>query len=96
MILQPLFENAVKHGVYESTEQVRIHTTASLRDKLLHLEITNNYDPEAIPRKGTGLGLRNIRERLRLIYQNETLLKTTSENNLFKVSLTIPQEPVKN
>ena len=35
MLLQPLYENAVKHGVYESTESVRIMTQAKIIDGML-------------------------------------------------------------
>lgn len=40
--------------------------------------------------KGAGIGLRNIAERLKLIYQNETLLHIKNENQVFEVTLIIP------
>lgn len=91
MILQPLYENAVKHGVYESTEKVIIETSCSFENDLLKISITNNFDPNAPSRKGTGLGLKNIRERLRLMYHSDSLLKTVQEKDRFIVTLFIPQ-----
>jgi len=92
LILQPLFENAIKHGVYESTETINIQTHCELSGKMLEITIINNFDPEAKSRKGAGIGLKNIRERMKLIYKNEQLLKIISEKDLFKVTLFIPQE----
>ena len=90
MILQPLFENAVKHGVYESTGKVTILTTAELFDTYMQIVITNNFEPGAPSRKGAGIGLKNIRERLKLIYKNEQLLKTAVKDNVFEAVLIIP------
>ena len=60
MILQPLVENAVKYGVYESSETTGIRIEAQTAGEFLSIRITNNYDPEATARKGTGTGLKNI------------------------------------
>ncbi len=90
MILQPLFENAIKHGVYECTEQVRIEMDCKYLSDCLEISIVNDFDPNAHARKGTGLGLRNIRERLRLMYKSDTLLKTRVEGTKFFVFLCLP------
>lgn len=92
MILQPLYENAVKHGVYESTEAIHIQTTCTNDSDYLKLVIVNNFDPNAISRKGTGMGIRNIDERLKLMFHQDSLLKTTKTDNQFKVELFIPQK----
>lgn len=91
MILQPLYENAVKHGVYESIEPVEIITNCYQENNILFVNIINNFDPEARVRKGTGIGLTNIRERLKLIYKNEQLIKTEIKENKFEVLVMIPQ-----
>lgn len=90
MILQPLFENAVKHGVYESTGKVSIKTTGNLYDGYMQIVIFNNFEPGAPMRKGAGIGLKNIRDRLKLIYRNEQLLNTRVVDNIFEVTLIIP------
>lgn len=90
MLLQPLYENAVKHGVYESTERVRIVTTAEIRDGYLEIAINNNYEPGLTSAKGTGTGLINVLRRLELIYGNKAFLNTSKENNIYAVKLFIP------
>jgi len=42
-------------------------------------------------KKGAEIGLKNIKERLKLIYQNDQLLQTAISNNIFQVKLIIPQ-----
>jgi hypothetical protein len=90
MILQPLYENAVKHGVYESTEKVEVSVICSLQDDVLTIKIENDYDPEMISQRGTGTGLENVRERLRLAYSGMASLQTSSAKGRFTVKLTIP------
>lgn len=92
MILQPLFENAIKHGVYECTETVTINANCNVQSHFLKITIVNNFDPEAIvSKKGASLGLKNIRERLKLIYKSDQLLQTNVNNNIFTATLFIPQ-----
>jgi len=95
MLLQPLFENAIKHGVYESTEQVKIEMDCKYIPGYLEIIIWNDFDPNAHARKGTGLGLKNIRERLRLLYKTDTLLRTSVEGTKFFVFLSLPNIEIK-
>ncbi|MFT3740685.1 MAG: histidine kinase [Breznakibacter sp.] len=91
MLLQPLYENAVKHGVYESIEPVSIRTFCQMNNDCLEISIINNYDPEAIARKGESVGLENVRNRLRMLYHTDGLIQVIRENHHFEVMLTIPQ-----
>ncbi|MGC8803417.1 MAG: sensor histidine kinase [Bacteroidales bacterium] len=91
MILQPVFENAIKHGVSESVETVNIELKAMLEYNYLIITVVNNFDPTSPSKKGAGVGLKNIEERLKLIYHNEGLIKYRKENNIFEVKLIIPQ-----
>lgn len=90
MILQPLFENSIKHGVYESIDKVVIKLTCRIEKEYLKIEVSNNYDPESVSSKGEGIGLKNILSRLKLIYNQEGLLVFKKENNLFTVNIFIP------
>lgn len=92
MLLQPLYENAVKHGVYESTESVRIITHAKIIDRYIEIKITNNYDLVPSLRKGTGTGLLNVSRRLELFYGNKASIKTLKENKIYTVTLYLPTE----
>lgn len=90
MILQPLFENAIKHGVQQSTEQIAIVFQAELNDGVLALNISNNFDSDSKNNKGEGIGLKNISERLFLEYQRNNLLRINKGENLFEVEIKIP------
>ena len=90
MLLQPLYENAVKHGVYESTESVRIITKARLIDSFFEISISNNYDAAPSLKKGTGTGLVNVSRRLELLYGNKGSMKTLKEDGIYTVTLYIP------
>jgi LytS/YehU family sensor histidine kinase len=90
MILQPLVENAIKHGVYESTETVSINLRCKIVDRNLEITITNNYDSTTTSNIGEGIGLSNINSRLKLIYNQSNLISISKSNNLFKVILLIP------
>jgi hypothetical protein len=92
MLLQPLFENAVKHGVYESTESVRIITQAKIIDGYFEINISNNYYPAPSLKRGTGTGLLNVTRRLELFYGNKASMKTLKENGIYTVTLYIPKE----
>jgi two-component system LytT family sensor kinase len=91
MLLQPLYENAVKHGVYESTESVKIITHAKIDNGFLEMTISNNYDPASSMKRGTGTGLLNVSRRLELYYGNKASIKTTKENGIYSVTLYIPE-----
>jgi hypothetical protein len=94
MILQPIYENAVKHGVYESTEPIHILTECKQVDGFLELRISNNFDATAHSKKGAGIGLKNIKERLKLIYGNPDFLKTKIIDDKFIAELIIPQKEI--
>lgn len=91
MLLQPLYENAIKHGVYESIEPVSIATIVQADSYAMKITIANNYSSDALMVKGAGVGLQNIARRLKLIYQNDKLLTIDkSEDGVFKISILIP------
>ena len=92
LLLQPLYENAVKHGVYESTESVKIITNAKLNNGYIEITISNNYEDSPSQKKGTGTGLLNVSRRLELYYGNQALIKSTKENGMYTVSLYIPAD----
>jgi len=95
LILQPLIENAIKHGVYESLEPVTVKVSCRELDEMqIEIIVENDFDPQAIPRKGTGTGLKNIKERLKIIYQLNNLLTVEKTENYFKVILVLPYKPV--
>ena len=92
MLLQPLYENAVKHGVYESTESVRITTQARIIDNHINITISNNYDDAPSTKKGTGTGLLNVARRLELFYGNKASIKALKNNGIYTVNLYMPAD----
>ena len=92
MILQPLYENAIKYGVYEATEPVEVKTVAKCNESVLQITISNPYDSSVQMKKGEGIGLRNIRDRLQVIYGNPYLIKLEDNKKEFTVTLSIPQK----
>jgi sensor histidine kinase YesM len=91
MMLQPLLENSVKYGVYESSESTKIRLGARLDDEALEIRIGNSYDPSSNVKKGTGTGLKNIRARLLNIYGTSSLMKIDQAEDYFEVILRIPR-----
>jgi two-component system, LytTR family, sensor kinase len=91
MLLQPLIENSVKYGVYESSETTRIRLEAGTEDGVLEIRVGNTYDQEAKVKKGTGTGLANIRARLLNLYGTSSLMKINQTDNYFEVILRIPK-----
>jgi len=79
LILQPLIENALKHGVGATSGPVEITLKANREDDHLHITIENDMplgDPEENRRPGAGVGLQNVSERLRVRFQGNGQLST--------------------
>ncbi len=96
MLLQPVVENAIKFGLYDTTEAVTITIQASVQENLLVITVQNPFDPRtARPRQGTGFGLSGVQRRLYLLFARNDLLETRSEvqqeGHLFTTILKIPQ-----
>jgi two-component system, LytTR family, sensor kinase len=92
MILQPLYENAIKHGVYESIKPVSISTKCSLNGNYLIVNIDNDFEEAPSASYKHGIGLRNIKDRLKLIYGRSDLIDIQTNEGVFQVSLFIPQK----
>lgn len=90
LILQPIFENAIKYGVYESSAPSEIILEAIKRPDCMEIKITNDVDAESVPVKGEGVGLANVSNRLRLLYGSSRLLTTAQNQTQFMVTIEIP------
>ncbi|HEX5154546.1 MAG TPA: histidine kinase [Parafilimonas sp.] len=92
MLLQPVVENAIKFGLYDTTGEVLIKVAAKKQDNSLKVEVENPFDPETSqPLKGTGFGLPSIQRRLFLLFARQDLLNTRREENHFITTILIPQ-----
>ncbi|MBU0475408.1 MAG: histidine kinase [Bacteroidetes bacterium] len=92
MILQPLIENCVKHGVYESSDTIHIDFNCKRKENYLEITISNNFDSTFSNKRGEGIGLQNINSRLKLIYNKPNLISIKKLDNIFTVILLIPVE----
>lgn len=91
MLLQPLYENAIKHGVYESTEEVTIKTTARKVNDMVLITVTNNVDTDSVvTRKGAGIGLKNVSSRLELFFGDKADLTVNHQDDSFTVIVRFP------
>jgi len=90
-LLQPILENAIKFGLYGKTGIVSITIHILLDGPMLILTITNPYDADTQPPKGTGFGLEGVQRRLYLLYARADLLETKSDEHYFTTILKIPQ-----
>lgn len=96
-LLQPIVENAIKFGLYNTSAAITITIKVKLENNALVICVANPYDPEMTASKGTGFGLSAIRRRLYLLFADSNLLQTeTQNNNLYITTLKIPQKDDKN
>lgn len=92
LLLQPLVENAIKFGLYDTTEDSRICLTAKAENNQLVITVENPFDPAtAAAQKGTGFGLSSVQRRLYLMFGRNDLLQTTIKENIFSTTVIIPQ-----
>lgn len=91
-ILQPVVENAIKFGLYNTSAPVLIAIHVQVEQQQLRIRVENPYDPELKNAEGTGFGLSAIKRRLYLLFADQTLLKTESlTGNIYRTTLQIPQ-----
>lgn len=92
LLLQPVVENAIKFGLYDTLGETIIRITGSAENSYLKISVTNPFDPSSSsPRRGTGFGLESIQRRLYLLYARNDLLATTQKENTFTTIIRIPQ-----
>jgi two-component system LytT family sensor kinase len=92
LLLQPVLENAIKFGLYDTVGEVVIRVTARAEQNNLIVEIKNPFEPSsAFSKSGTGFGLNSIQRRLALLFYRNDLLVTQHNENTFTTSIKIPQ-----
>lgn len=90
MILQPLVENAVKHGVYDTPGQSVVGIKAHAVNGWLEIVVRNNFDPQFPAKKGTGTGLSNVMKRMHMVYGMANLASISKTDSIFEVKLKFP------
>ncbi|MGH2563597.1 MAG: sensor histidine kinase, partial [Ginsengibacter sp.] len=92
LLLQPVVENAIKFGLYDTIGDVLIKLEAATENNYLKIMVQNPFDPETSqPLKGTGFGLTSIQRRLFLLFGRQDLLQTRKDEANFITTILIPQ-----
>ena len=92
LLLQPVVENAIKFGLYDTIDDVCICISATKAGNALEVTVSNPFDETtSISGTGTGFGLSSTRRRLFLLFGRQDLLQTKKEAGNFITIITIPQ-----
>ncbi len=94
LLLQPLVENAVAHGISNLTEGgwIRMTISGGTGPNDITITVENNFDSDMPPRRGTGTGLRNVRQRIATRYGDRATFSAGSEESCFRVAMNLPIE----
>ncbi|HET9321944.1 MAG TPA: histidine kinase [Bryobacteraceae bacterium] len=90
LLVQPLVENAIKHGIATLVEGGEISIRGRRLPDTLRFVIENPFDPESPSMRRNGLGLANVRNRLEARYGNAARLEVEVADNRYRVVLTLP------
>lgn len=90
LLLQPLIENAITHGIAHLPEGGLVRLSGETSNGHVLLAVENSFDPESVPARQSGLGLKNVRERLEARYGKDANLRVTSDDAKFRVELSFP------
>ena len=92
LLLQPVVENAIKFGLYDTLGETVIRIFVNAENNYLTVKVENPFDQaSAPPRRGTGFGLDSIHRRLYLLYARNDLLTTSQAEGIFVTTIKIPQ-----
>jgi two-component system sensor histidine kinase AlgZ len=90
LVLQPLIENAVKHGIATMVEGGLIRVEGHVANGLMEVSVANDFDPDSPSPRRHGLGLRNVRGRLATRFGEAARLTAHVENNQFRAEMVVP------
>jgi two-component system, LytTR family, sensor histidine kinase AlgZ len=90
LVLQPLIENAVYHGVEPGTEAGEVLVSIEARAKQVLVRVVNPFHPESAHRPGNRMALANLRERLELFFDAEARMRTRVAEDRFMVEIEFP------
>lgn len=90
LLLQPLVENAVRHGIAHLLDGGEVRIRAHRQSGRLYVGIENPCDPDRPRRRGAGVGLDNVRRRLETAFGAEAAAQSGERDGVFKVDLVMP------
>jgi len=89
LLFLPFIENCFKHGV-KNNENVKVDINFEVRNNFLYFTVSNTFQNNEETTIKHGIGIENVKRRLQLLYNKDFSLKTSVENNKFKVLLKLP------
>lgn len=92
LLLQPLVENAIVHGIAGLLDGGEVRIAVARRDGRLLVRIENPRDPDVAPRHHGGVGLENVRRRLLTAFADRARVDAVAESDRFRVDLNLPAE----
>ena len=92
MTLQPLLENAIKHGIRQVEGGGTISVDALVRDGWMHVAVVNPVARDDVPASGHGVGLKNIRERLAVLYGPRARIAWQRSDTQFAIEINLPAD----
>jgi hypothetical protein len=93
LILQPLIENAVHHGIAHLLEGGAVTIAAARREGHLELAVENPCDPERPASRGAGVGLANVKSRVEALYGHRARIDVDASPESYRVRLLLPAAP---
>ncbi len=93
LVLQPLIENAVHHGIAHLVEGGEVKIGAALRGEHLELVVENPCDPERPASRGAGVGLANVRARIEALFGHRARIDVEASPESYRVRLLLPAVP---
>jgi two-component system sensor histidine kinase AlgZ len=92
LLLQPIVENAVTHGIAHMIEGGTVRVGVSRGDGTVTFTIENPCDPDRPRGAGTGLGLSNVRARLRALHSDDARVRAGEEGGVWRVEIVLPAQ----
>jgi LytS/YehU family sensor histidine kinase len=92
MLLQPLLENAIKHGIRDLVDGGTIELSSKVRAPWLFVAIDNPVDIHPSSTQGTGTGLKNLQARLRSLYSDKSRVEWQLTQQVFRIEIALPLE----
>ncbi len=90
LLLQPLMENAIRHGIAQMVEGGEIGISAVRPGERLSIVVENPCDPDRVKGNGSGIGLANVRARLDTIFGADAWLEVEAGEGRFRVVVSLP------
>jgi two-component system sensor histidine kinase AlgZ len=94
LLLQPLVENAIRHGIATRPDGGVLRIEARTDGRRMRITVENPFDPDAPPRPGVGVGLTNVRRRLLAGYGDQARIEAQRGEDRFQVAISMPAQEV--